>query len=175
MRTLLFSDTQIKLTLFSTRGGIRLRLLQHIKIRDVTRYLIKTSEYVMNKQTVVTPYNEETNKEKACKQQQQQMHVFSNRYSVSCSEKVGRSMTSSLFWNLNRYQPCCQDSSLCVCFHFFLNVKLNLMFCRLLLLHERMNLEYKTPAKELLWATCGDVSLKMHKHIQDCCKCKVCL
>lgn len=76
MRTLLFSGTQIKLTLLSTRGEIRLRLLQHIKIRDVTWYLIKTSECVMNKQTVVTPYTEETNKEKACKQQQQQVHVF---------------------------------------------------------------------------------------------------
>lgn len=29
----------------------------------------------MNKQTAVTPYTEQTNKEMACKQQQHQMHV----------------------------------------------------------------------------------------------------
>lgn len=50
-------------------------LLWHIKIRDVTRYLIEASEPVMNNQTAVTPYNEETNKKKVSKQQQPQMHV----------------------------------------------------------------------------------------------------
>lgn len=49
--TLLFSGTQIRLTLLSTGGEIRLCLLQHIKIRDVRWYLIKTSEHGMNKQT----------------------------------------------------------------------------------------------------------------------------
>lgn len=160
MRTLLFSGTQIKLTLLSTRGEIRLRLLQHIKIRDVTWYLIKTSERVMNKQTAVTPYTEETNKEKACKQQQQQMHVV-YRYSVSCcAAKQYVGVWLPLFFGAYVYRigisHVVRTPHFVSVFTFF--SMWNLIEC---------SFSCCSWMSECIWNTKLLQSLKMHTHIRD--------